>query len=183
MKMIAILGKLFDLFERFKNKCINAYYLKHFYSSGKHVYIGKNCIFTPESIILGDNVYIGANCVLQSAHGEIIIGNHVMLGPGVHIHGGNHKTTEIGIYMDQVKKEKGTDGKVVIEDDVWIGSNAIILRGVHVHRGAVIGAGTIVTKDVPPYAIVVGNEGKVKKYRFTDEQITEHENLITKQDI
>ena len=147
------------------------------------MYIGKNCIFTPESISVGENVYIGANCVFQSAHGEIIIGNHVMFGPGTHIHGGNHKTTEIGVYMDQVQKEKGTDGRVIIEDDVWVGSNAIILCGVHVHRGAVIGAGTIVTKDVPAYAIVVGNAGKVIKYRFSDEQIIYHESRIGKKNI
>lgn len=164
--MLKLLGKLFFSFDRFKNRCISAYYLGRFKSRGGAIYIGKNCIFTPEHISCGDHVYIGANCVFQSAHGEIEIGNHVMFGPGVHIHGGNHKTSEIGVYMDEVKKEQGIDGRVVIEDDVWVGSNAIILHGVHIGEGAVIGAGSVVTKDVEPYSIVVGNPGKKVKDRF-----------------
>ena len=61
----------------------------------------------------------------------------------------------------------GTKGKIVIDDDVWIGHGAIILSGVHIGQGAVIGAGSVVAKDVPPYAIWVGNS--VKKYRFSEE--------------
>ncbi len=53
----------------------------------------------------------------------------------------------------------------MIEDDVWIGANVIILPGVHVKKGAVIGAGSIVTKDVPGYAIVAGNPAKIIRYR------------------
>ena len=59
----------------------------------------------------------------------------------------------------------------VIEDDVWIGTNAVILPGVVVHKGAVIGAGAIVTKDVSPYAIVGGVPASVLRYRFSDEEI------------
>lgn len=149
-------------------------------AEGGAIYIWKNCIFTPEHISCGSHVYRGANCVFQSAHGEIEIGNHVMFGPGVHIHGGNHKTSEIGIYMDEVKKEQGIDGKVVIENDVWIGSNAIILHGVHVGEGSVVGAGSVVTKDVEPYTIVVGNPAKKIKDRFLskDEIIAHKEKLL-----
>jgi acetyltransferase-like isoleucine patch superfamily enzyme len=57
---------------------------------------------------------------------------------------------------------------VVIGNDVWIGTGAIILRGLSVGDGAVIGAGAVVTKDVPPYAIVAGNPARVIKYRFEE---------------
>ncbi len=60
---------------------------------------------------------------------------------------------------------------VVIGNDVWIGANAIILPGVNIGDGAVIGAGTVVTKDVPPYAIVGGNPARVIKYRFDENTI------------
>ena len=62
-------------------------------------------------------------------------------------------------------------GDIIIDDDVWIGTNAIILSGVHVGQGAVIGAGAVVTKDVPPYAVVGGVPASIIKYRFQPEII------------
>ena len=82
------------------------------------------------------------------------------------------------ILVDEVKKEKGSDGKVVIEDDVWVGSNAIILHSVKIGRGAVIGAGSVVTKDVEPYAVIVGYSAKKIKNRFSDEEIVIHERQL-----
>ena len=76
--------------------------------------------------------------------------------------------------MDTVTKEVGSDGKVVIEDDVWIGSNAIILKGVHVGFGSVIGAGAIVTKDVPEGSIVAGSPARVIGMRFSGEDLEKH---------
>ena len=62
-------------------------------------------------------------------------------------------------------------GDINIGNDVWIGAKATIMSGVTIHSGAVIASGAVVAKDVPPYAIVVGNPGRVIKYRFTEEQI------------
>jgi serine acetyltransferase len=62
-------------------------------------------------------------------------------------------------------------GDITIENDVWIGAKSTIMSGVKIGNGAVIGATATVTKDVPPYAIVVGNPGKIVKYRFTEKQI------------
>ena len=60
---------------------------------------------------------------------------------------------------------------IIIGDDVWIGANAVILDGVNIGDGAIIGAGAVVTKDVPPYAIVGGVPGKIIRYRCTEKQI------------
>ena len=79
-----------------------------------------------------------------------------------------------GIKNDNIAVSKG---EIVIEDDVWIGSNSVILSGVKIGRGAVIGAGSIVTKNVPKYAIVAGNPAKVIKMRFNDEEISKLEKL------
>lgn len=57
-------------------------------------------------------------------------------------------------------------GSIIIEDDVWIGANATILKGVTIGHGAVIGAASVVTSDIPEYAVAVGNPAKVKKYRI-----------------
>ena len=111
-------------------------------------------------------------------HGEIEIGNHVMFGPGVHIHGGNHIFDRVGQYMDQVVKD-GSDGKIIIDDDVWIGANAIILKGVRVGEGSIVGAGAVVTKDVAPYTIVAGNPAKKIRDRFSPELIEEHRSIIS----
>ena len=67
--------------------------------------------------------------------------------------------------------EATSKGNIVIDDDVWIGYGATILSGVHIGQGAVIAAGAVVTKDVPPYAIVGGVPAKVIKYRFPQEMI------------
>ena len=62
----------------------------------------------------------------------------------------------------------GTKGSIIVKDDVWIGTNAIICSGVTIGQGAIIAAGAVVTKDVAPYAIVGGNPAKVIKYRFDE---------------
>lgn len=86
-----------------------------------------------------------------------------MMGPDVMIFHGDHEMSRRDIPMrlqgDSVSKP------VVIGDDVWIGARSIILKGVHIGKGAVIAAGAVVTKDVPEYAIVGGVPAKVIKYR------------------
>jgi virginiamycin A acetyltransferase len=62
-------------------------------------------------------------------------------------------------------------GHIIIENDVWIGAKSTIMSGVKIHNGSVIGANSVVTNDVPPYAIVAGNPAKIIKFRFTPEQI------------
>jgi serine acetyltransferase len=62
-------------------------------------------------------------------------------------------------------------GDIIVGNDVWIGAKSTIMSGVNIGNGAVIGSNSTITKDVPPYAIVVGNPGKIVKYRFTEKQI------------
>lgn len=86
--------------------------------------------------------------------------------------GGGHTTDTISTYPFLQKfYGKGdaiTNGPIVLDDDVWIGDAAVIMSGVHIGQGAVIGAGAIVTTDIPPYAIAVGSPAKVIKYRFSE---------------
>jgi len=62
-------------------------------------------------------------------------------------------------------------GHIVVENDVWIGAKSTIMSGVKIHNGSIVGANSTVTKDVPPYAIVVGNPARVVKYRFNERQV------------
>lgn len=91
---------------------------------------------------------------------------------------GEHNIDTISTYpflaMLFGEKEKRTSkGKIVLEDDVWIGDKVLILSGVHIGQGAIIGAGSIVVKDIPPYAIAGGVPAKTIKYRFSNEIIIE----------
>ena len=104
-----------------------------------------------------------------------------MFGPHVLVVTGDHRTDVIGRYLDSVTDEEKlpeNDKDVVIVGDNWIGAHVIILKGVTVGRGAIVAAGAVVTRDVPPYAIVGGCPAKVIKYRFTEKEIAVHENKL-----
>lgn len=96
--------------------------------------------------------------------------------------GGNHRTDWVSTYPFNVLNElfpnarditghPGTKGDVIIDNDVWIGWGATILSGVTIGNGAVVAAKAVVTKDVPPYAVVAGNPAQIVKYRFSTETI------------
>ena len=92
----------------------------------------------------------------------------------IYIGGGHDVSTFLTYPVGPKMLHKGSascKGAIIVEDDVWIGESAIIMAGVHIGRGAVIGAGAVVTKDVPPYAVAVGTPAKVVKYRFDYETI------------
>ena len=88
---------------------------------------------------------------------------------------GEHSITGIMTYplIDDVKINSRSKGDIIVADDVWIGYGATIMSGVHIGQGAVVAADAVVTKDVPPYAIVGGVPAKVIKYRFEPEMIEE----------
>ncbi|MER9962673.1 hypothetical protein NKJ72_17180 [Mesorhizobium sp. M0045] len=81
------------------------------------------------------------------------------------------------VYADGGKLAQAED-TIQIEDDVWIGFGATLLSGIRIGRGAVVGAAAVVTKDVPSYAIMVGNPAKKVGSRFTSEEIVRHEALL-----
>lgn len=157
------------------------YQLSQFAEHGDKVSVGVDCDFIPSHIHCGHHVHIGPHASFMASIAHIRIGNYVTFGPSVTIRGGNHRTDVIGKHIYEVKENEKlpeNDEDVVIEDGVWVGCNAIILKGVTIGRGAVVAAGAVVTKDVPPYAIAGGNPAKVIKYRFTEEQIKEHERML-----
>lgn len=111
-------------------------------------------------ISLGDNSGLGIKCRVR---GPLIIGTDVMMGPEVIILGGghNHLRTDIPMRLQGSSTSKLTQ----IGNDVWIGTRAIIMPGVKVGNGVIIGAGAVVTKDIPDYAIVGGIPAKIIKFR------------------
>jgi maltose O-acetyltransferase len=105
----------------------------------------------------------------------------VLFGPEVVVVAGNHNTVVVGRFMaDVLEKRPEDDIGIVIEDDVWVGSRAILTDGVTIGRGSIIGAGSVVTKSVPPYSIVAGVPAKVIRYRWDLETALRHEALLYK---
>ena len=135
--------------------------------------------YTYRNISVGDYVSIGTNAVFLATRSKIIIGSKVMFGPNVTIIGGNHNTAVVGKYMYDVdEKHPDDDQDVVIEDDVWVGAGATILKGVCLHRGCIVAAGALVNRDVEPYAIVAGVPAKLVGVRFDQESIAKHEQIL-----
>lgn len=126
---------------------------------GKNVNLQKGAVFS-RKLSIGDNSSIGINSVVQ---GTVSIGKNVMMGPEVFIYtqNHNHDRTDIPMILQHYEEEK----PVVIDDDVWIGSRVTILPGVHIHQGVVLGASTVVTKDIPEYSVAVGNPCRVVRNR------------------
>jgi acetyltransferase-like isoleucine patch superfamily enzyme len=150
-----------------------------FRSCGRNVHFGRGCQFSYSTISLGHDVYIGPGATFMSALSRIEIGNKVLFGPNVTIMGGNHRTDLVGAYMyDVTEKLPDNDRDVIIEDDVWVGCNAIILKGVRIGRGSIIGAGSVVVKSVPPYTVYVGSPGLKTKARWDAGTIADHERIL-----
>jgi len=134
-------------------------------------------MFPIERVRIGDYSYgvLNVHYYFQPEE-KLTIGRYCSIADNVHFFlGGGHKYTNImsfpfkNVITKNEIAEATTKGPIVLGDDVWIGYGCIILSGVSIGKGAIIGAGSVVSKDVPPYAIFVGN--KVVKYRFSDDII------------
>lgn len=114
-------------------------------------------------LYIGANTFIGEFNNIRATGGTIKIGSHCNISQHCSLIATNHKTAKDINISDQQwdQKKKGIE----IGNDVWTGANSVILPGVHIGDGAVIGAGSIVTKDIPKNAIAVGNPAKVIKFR------------------
>jgi maltose O-acetyltransferase len=160
--MIRLIKKLIDK-KNYLFSIIRPWRLKPFFKAlGKNAHFMENvCFDSAEEISIGDNVFINRNVVI--GHGSITIGDFVYIGCNALILAQNHGVLD---YKIPIGLQPLISSPVIIEDDVWIGANVVILPGVKVGRGAVIGAGAVVTKDISPFAIVGGVPAKLIKYRF-----------------
>ena len=126
-----------------------------------------------EKVRLGNYNYFGRGTMIFNA----VLGNYNSIAPDVKIGQVEHDlecvstSTKIFGPTHGITNFTGTTSPAFIDNDVWIGANAVILQGVHVGTGSVIAAGAVVTKDVPPYAIVGGVPAKLIRYRFNEDVI------------
>ncbi len=130
--------------------------------------MGTNVVFQRNMrLIMPDNISIGSHCnfaqdVFITGGGGVTIGDWVGFGPGTKIWSINHRFDD----PDRPWLLQGHELKpVVIEDDVWLGANVFVAPGVTIGRGAIVSAGTVVNKNIPPFALVSGNPGRVIGWR------------------
>jgi acetyltransferase-like isoleucine patch superfamily enzyme len=133
-------------------------------------------IFPIEKVEVGDKTYGPLNVVSYGNCDEKLkIGSYCSIAPDVKfLLGGEHSykrfsTYPFKQYVCKINEDTLSKGPIIIKDDVWIGERCLILSGVTINQGAVIGAGSVVAKDIPPYAIYAGS--KIIRYRFSEDVI------------
>jgi acetyltransferase-like isoleucine patch superfamily enzyme len=147
----------------------------HLKNVNRTFYMNKGCQVDSD-LVAGHYVFIGFDCVIYS---KVKIGDYTMLAPEVKIIGGDHKYDIVGRPMIFSGRDEQLETE--IGKDVWIGSRSIIMRGVKIGDGAIIGANSVVTKDVEPYSIVGGSPAKFIKNRFNNIKDIEIHNKMLKQ--
>ncbi len=153
----------------------------------KFGYIHPTAVFRYPILVKGiENVYMHEHTVLQgntvilSTLAKFIVKKNSGAAEGLTVVTGNHQSFpgKWFMFITDEMKDKKMDRDVVVEEDVWIGAGVTLLAGSIIGRGAEVGSASVVRGKVPPYAIVVGNPAKIVGYRFTPEQIIEHEKAL-----
>lgn len=149
--------------------------------------VGKNVLLDPPIIIdnpanvfLDDNTHISSGSHISALNAKFIMGRYSDAANNLSVRTGNHMMV-VGRYyrtITDAEKLPGYDRDVVVKEDVWIGCNVTLLSGVTIGRGAIIAAGAVVSKDIPPYAIAGGVPAKVLKFKWSVDQILEHETIL-----
>ncbi len=142
-------------------------------------------------IHISDGVSLGAGVTIYATRAHVYIGKRSFSGPHLTIMTGDHPADIVGKFIADNRKvdleKQGIDiskydKDVVIDEDVWMGSNVTILKGVHIGRGAIVAAGSVVTHSLPPYSIAGGIPAKCLKFRWSVEEIIKHEALLYPED-
>lgn len=177
--MIRLIAKVADLLGRVHRRWRAALLRSRLKRCGRRVYLDPRGIYSCETISVGDDVFVAPGAFFSATVSGVVIGNKVMMGPGVTILGGDHNTSVVGKAMcDVTEKRPQDDAEVVIEDDVWIGARATLLKGVRVARGSIVAAGAVVTKSFPPYSIIGGVPARLIRPRWDEATIRRHEEML-----
>jgi len=132
---------------------------------GNRVFLGRQSVVNVRDahIDIADDTSIGSNCRLGCDGGRITIGRYVLVASYCYLGGGAHRTDRTDIPM--ALQGNVSKGGVTIEDDVWIGARSMVMDGVTIRRGSIIGAGSLVTHDIPEYSVAYGSPAEVVRQR------------------
>lgn len=143
---------------------------------GRCSVIGKNSDLVPQNMYIDDFCFIQNRVNFISNKGKLFVGKYSVISSGCIIVPGSHiLTVGVPFYLATTDHINDEEGSIIIEEDCWIGAGCILLPKCHIGRGAVIGAGCVVKKNIPPYAVVVGVPARIIGSKFSLEEILLHE--------
>ena len=164
-----------EIIDKIKFRIYITKYKRTWRETNTHNDTTANNIFPPEKVCVGKMSYGQLNVFTWKVKNEkLVIGNFVSIAPGVKfILGGNHRHDILlnfpcNYYYFGERGTSYSNGPIVVKDDVWFGMDVTVLSGLTIGQGAIIAAGSVVTKSIPPYAIVGGNPAKIISYRFDE---------------
>jgi acetyltransferase-like isoleucine patch superfamily enzyme len=146
---------------------------------------GKRTSFDPitstfsgiSNLSLGDDVFIGPRCFIAIPSVTLTVGDDTVIGPELCVMGGDHRFDLAGtLYRDT--HTRGINEHIMIGCNVWIGARVTVLKGVRIGDGSIIGAGSVVTRDVPSHAIVAGVPARFVRWRFEGEARDRHDRSL-----
>lgn len=158
------------------------YYVKP--NPAKFGYFGKNAAIgipadlkNPRNIYLHEFARIGRrSTIMTMGNSRFVMKRGSLTAEGLVVVTSNHRQ-RIGQFLSG-RNEDNEYKDIIVEEDVWIGINVTLLAGAHIGRGAIIGASSVVTKEIPPYAVAVGNPARVVKFKWSIEDIIKHESQL-----
>ncbi len=142
-------------------------------------------VYCPENLFMAELTNIDFGAIIMNTRAKFIMKKWSGAAPELFVVTGNHMPV-VGKHLkqvtDKVKDELDVNHKmdqdVVVDEDVWIGARVTLLAGTHVGRGSEIGSNAVIRGNIPPYSIIVGNPAKLVGFRFTPEEIIEHEKAL-----
>lgn len=176
--MVKVILAVVNLCQSFINRC-KLRNLHLGYKGKKVMFVFPSCISNPSQVYLYDYSRLQQRHTIYNYTGKFVLKEYSGVSVDLLVVTGNHKPT-VGIpqYLLALSHINDDERDVIVEEDVWIGARVTLLAGAHIGRGAVVGANSLVNKEIPPYAVVVGSPARIIAAKFTIDEILEHEKIL-----